>query len=323
MDAAILVIAAGDIVPQPQTAEHIAAADIMGLHNMIIVQNKIDLVKKEKAMENYTQIREFVTGTVAQDAPIIPVSAQLGINVDVLLQHIVENVPIPKHDLASPPRMYGIRSFDINHPGTEAENVKGAVIGGSLERGVLRVGQQLELRPGLVGRSPDGKTLMCTPLFTQVLSLSSEENTLEQATPGGLIGIGTTLDPSLGKDDGLVGQVVGLAGTLPDVYQEFQVKYRLMRRVVGTAEDSTMPQMKKGEKVLVSVGSLTANGELTRVARNQHEATIRLATLVCAEIGQKFALSKKVEPHGWRLVGWGQLMPQSVPVKCSRDNTFA
>ena len=86
MDGAILVIAADEPCPQPQTREHLAAAEVSGIKNLIIVQNKIDIVDEKRALESYKEIKNFVKGTVAEKAPIIPISAQRGINIDVLAQ---------------------------------------------------------------------------------------------------------------------------------------------------------------------------------------------------------------------------------------------
>lgn len=77
MDAAILVIAANLECPQPQTAEHLAAAELIGLKHVIPVQNKLDLVDRKKGAEHMKQIRKFVEGTAANNSPIIPVSAQV------------------------------------------------------------------------------------------------------------------------------------------------------------------------------------------------------------------------------------------------------
>lgn len=83
MDAALLLIAGNEPCPQPQTSEHLAAVEIMQLRNLLILQNKIDLIKEAQAREQHEQIRQFVEGTVADGAPIIPISAQLKYNIEV------------------------------------------------------------------------------------------------------------------------------------------------------------------------------------------------------------------------------------------------
>ena len=123
MDGAILVIAADEPCPQPQTREHLAAAEVSGIKNIIIVQNKIDIVDEKRALESYKEIKNFVKGTVAEKAPIIPISAQRGINIDVLLNAIQTIIPTPKRDETKPPLMYIVRSFDINKPGTTIDGL--------------------------------------------------------------------------------------------------------------------------------------------------------------------------------------------------------
>jgi len=72
MDAALLLIAGNEPCPQPQTSEHLAAIEIMQLKHIIILQNKIDLVKETAAVEQFQHIKKFVQGTVAEGAPIYP-----------------------------------------------------------------------------------------------------------------------------------------------------------------------------------------------------------------------------------------------------------
>ena len=71
MDGAVLVIAANESCPQPQTKEHLMALDVIGVKDVIVVQNKIDIVSKERAIESYNEIKEFVKGTCAEDAKML------------------------------------------------------------------------------------------------------------------------------------------------------------------------------------------------------------------------------------------------------------
>lgn len=145
MDAALLLIAGNESCPQPQTSEHLAAIEIMKLKHILILQNKIDLVKEGQAKEQHEQITKFVQGTVADGAPIIPISAQLKYNIEVLCEYITKKIPVPMRDFTSEPRLIVIRSFDVNKPGCEVDDLKGGVAGGSILRGVLRVGQEIEV----------------------------------------------------------------------------------------------------------------------------------------------------------------------------------
>jgi translation initiation factor 2 gamma subunit (eIF-2gamma) len=80
-------------------------------------------------------------GTVAEGAPVLPISAQLKYNIDLICDFIVRRIPVPERDFVSPPRLIIIRSFDVNKPGCEVDDLKGGVAGGSILRGVLRKNQ--------------------------------------------------------------------------------------------------------------------------------------------------------------------------------------
>lgn len=179
----------------------------------------------------------MLLGTVAQNAPIIPISAQLKYNIDVVCEYIVKHIPIPPRDFTSSPRMIVIRSFDVNKPGEEVDNLKGGVAGGTILQGVLRVGQDIEVRPGIVSKTPDGM-MKCVPIFSKIVSLYAEENGLQYAVPGGLIGVGTKIDPTLTRADRLVGQVLGEVGKLPEIYTELEISFFLLRTLLGVKADS-------------------------------------------------------------------------------------
>lgn len=217
MDAALLLIAGNETCPQPQTSEHLAAVEIMKLAHIIILQNKVDLIKEQAALDHQKSIAAFVKGTVAESSPVIPISAQLRYNIDAVNEHIVKKIPIPVRDFTSDPRLIVIRSFDVNKPGAEVDELKGGVAGGSILTGVLRIGMEVEIRPGIVTKDAAGKT-RCKPIFSKIMSLHAENNNLQFAVPGGLIGVGTRIDPTLCRADRLVGQVLGAVGKLPKIY---------------------------------------------------------------------------------------------------------
>ncbi|XP_047306681.1 eukaryotic translation initiation factor 2 subunit 3-like [Impatiens glandulifera] len=132
MDGALLLIAANESCPQPQTSEHLVAIEIMQLKHLIILQNKVDLVQENVAINQREAIKNFIQNTVADGAHVIPVSAHLKYNIDVLCEYIVKKIPIPKRNFISPPNMIVIRSFDVNKPGFEVDEIRGGVAGGSI-----------------------------------------------------------------------------------------------------------------------------------------------------------------------------------------------
>jgi translation initiation factor 2 subunit 3 len=224
MDAAMLLIAGNESCPQPQTSEHLAAIEIMKLRHILILQNKVDLIRDNQAIEQFQEIQKFVAGTVAQDAPVIPVSAQMKLNIDCVCEYICNKIPIPVRDLTSAPRLIIIRSFDANKPGTEVDDIQGGIAGGSIMCGVLKVGMEIEIRPGIVSKNEDG-SVRCLPLTSRIVALRADENALQYAIPGGLIGVGTKIDPTLCRSDRMVGQVLGIKSHMPAIYTELQLRF--------------------------------------------------------------------------------------------------
>ncbi|XP_073023127.1 uncharacterized protein [Primulina eburnea] len=262
MDGALLLIAANESCPQPETSEHLAAVEIMRLQHIIILQNKVDLVPENVTINHHEAIQNFIQGTVAVGAPVIPISAQLKYNIDAVCEHIVKKIPIPERNFVSPPIMNVIRSFDINKPGCESvDEIHGGVAGGSILKGVLKVNQFIEVRPGIVLKDKNGN-IKCTPLYSRIVSLYAEQNELQFAVPGGLIGVGTTMDPTLTRADRLVGQVLGEVGSLPEVYVELEASIFLLRRLVCVRTKDAEGQDKvsklaRGEILLLNIGSMS------------------------------------------------------------------
>jgi len=302
MDGAILVIAADERCPQPQTREHLAAIEIVGLRNIVIVQNKIDIVKREDAVKNYNEIKKFVEGSIAEDAPIIPVSAQQGVNIDLLLKVIQEYLPTPEHDPGKPPRMHIIRSFDVNKPGTPIEELVGGVVGGSVYQGSFHVDDEVEIRPGLPTREKN--RIKMRELYTEITSLHVGGGPVDEALPGGLVGVGTLLDPSLTKSDGLVGSLIGEPDTLPPVRDELGLDIRLFDTVVGSREMEKVSSIAKGESLLFNIGTAKTMGNVAQVSKDHLEA--RLSIPICGEEGDRVAISRRVGGR-WRLIGVGTL----------------
>ena len=302
MDGAILVIAADERCPQPQTREHLAAIDTVGLENIIVVQNKIDIVTREDAIRNYNEIMKFVEGSVAKDAPIIPVSAQHDVNTDLLLEAMEEYLPTPERDPSKAPRMYIVRSFDVNIPGTPIEKLVGGVLGGSIIHGSFKVGDEIEIRPGLPTREKNRVKMQ--ELYTEITSLHSGKSAVDEALPGGLVGIGTYLDPSLTKSDGLVGSLLGKPETLPPVIDEISLDVQLFDTVVGSREMQKVASIAKGERLLMNIGTAKTMGTVTKVSKNYLEASLTIP--VCGEGDDRVALSRRIGSR-WRLIGVGTL----------------
>lgn len=303
MDGAILVIAADEPCPQPQTREHLAAAEVCGIKNIIIVQNKIDIVNQKRALKSYNEIKTFVKGTIAENAPIIPISAQREINLDILLTAMEEKIPTPKRDPTKSPIMHIIRSFDINKPGTLIEELDGGILGGTIAQGKFKVGEEIEICPGIKGEK-EGKTTY-NSLITKVVSLHAGETTVKEATCGGLIGVGTLLDPSYSKADGLSGNIAGKTGELPPIMSELILETHVLERAVGTKEQTKVKRIDLNEMLLLHVGSAVNIGKV--VAAKPNSVRVRLTRPICAIIGSRVSISRKITSR-WRLIGYGIIM---------------
>ncbi|WP_409025271.1 translation initiation factor IF-2 subunit gamma [Halalkalicoccus salilacus] len=302
MDGAVLVVSATEDVPQPQTEEHLMALDIIGIENIVVAQNKVDLVDRDQAQRNYEQIREFVSGTVAEDAPIVPISAQQEVNIDLLIGALEEEIPTPERDPGADTRMHVARSFDINRPGTTWEDLTGGVIGGSLVSGHLEIEDELEVRPGR--EVEEGGQSEWRPIHTDVRSLQAGGTQVDEATPGGLLGVGTGLDPSLTKGDALAGQIAGTPGTLPPTWESFTMDVDLLDRIVGAEEGETVDEISTGEPLMMTIGTATTVGAVT--SARDGECEVSLKRPVCAPVGAKIAINRRVGTR-WRLIGIGTL----------------
>lgn len=305
VDGAILVVAANEPCPQPQTVEHLIALEVLGVKNIIIVQNKIDVVSREKALKNYQEIQNFIKGTIAENAPIIPVSALHKVNIDVLLQAIQELIPTPQRDLSKTPIMYVVRSFDINRPGTPYNMIQGGVLGGTLLQGRLRVGQEIMILPGVKIPRETGKTktTIYQPITTTIEEIRYGDLAVEEATPSGLVAIRTTLDPSITKADQLVGSVVTTPDNKIPVTTSIEISYRELERVVGLkGQPLKLPPLQVNEKVIVAVGPASRLATIKSVRKDRVE--LKLEEPVATWKGSRIAIGRRVMAR-WRLAGWG------------------
>ncbi len=125
-----------------------------------------------------------------------------------------------------------------------------------------------------------------------------------EASPGGLLGIGTKLDPALTKSDALAGQVVGHVGALPPVWDRLKFHVTLMERVVGATSELSIEPLKHNEPLMLSVGTAVTVGVVTTAKKDLVEVTLKRP--VCVEIGSRIAISRQLGAR-WRLIGMGTL----------------
>ncbi len=299
IDCALFVISASEQCPMPQTREHLMIISALGIKNIIVAQTKIDVVGKERAQKNYEQIMAFLKGSIAQDSPVVPLMANKGINIDALLREIA-NIKIPDRDTGADPLMYAARSFDVNRPGTGIKDVVGGVIGGSIIRGTFKVGDEIEIRPGVNFSGDKSKRDAYEPLISKISSLSAGGEHLDKAIAGGLIAVGTETDPSFTKADGLVGQMIGRVGKLPEASNSITINYSSLNR-----NDIPKQGFRKGEQMLLGIGTGTFVGTITNIKKNRLE--IQLNRPACVDKSAKISVLRNFGQR-WKLSGFGVLM---------------
>ena len=304
MDGAMLMVAANESCPQPQTREHLMALEIAGIKNIVIVQNKIDLVSRERALESYSEIQKFLEGTIAEDAPIIPVSAHHDVNLDILIQAIEATIPTPDRSKDARAIMHVARSFDINRPGTRPTKLRGGVIGGSIVEGEFNIGDEIVIGPGR--KIEKGNKSHYEPIHSKVASMQGGGLNLENMHAGGLCGMATPLDPAITTADNLSGQVVARVGDLPEVRESVTVSLNLMKNMVSGEGDDASPivPLRPNEMLMVNVATATSVGVVSNTGKGK--ATLSLRLPICADEGQRISLSRRVGSR-WRLIGHGTI----------------
>jgi len=301
IDAAILVIAANEGI-KPQTREHFMALQAKNIKNIIVVQNKIDLVNKEGALKNHNEIKNFLKGTIVENAPIIPVSAQQEINLDKIFEAL-SVIEIPERNTKSEPFFLVARSFDINRPGTEIKNIHGGVLGGILKQGILNVGDQIEIKPG-ISTKKHNETIYKT-LTTKILSLHKGNQNVSAVEPGASISIETSLDPFLTKADSLTGCVVSLIGKLPEIKYKLKLKTKLFPEVFGLGEGKKVEPFKTKEFLMLSIGTTITVGVVEKISGNELELSLNIP--IVALKGDNAGIARNIESH-WRLIGFGEVI---------------
>jgi len=302
MDGALLLIAANETCPQPQTREHLMALGIAGIENVVVVQNKVDLVSRERAIESHAEIKAFLKGTVAENAPIIPVSAHHDVNLDILIDAIEQTIPTPDLREEASGLMYVARSFDINRPGTRPAKLRGGIIGGSVVAGTFSIGDEIVIAPGR--KIVDGNKSHWEPIETRITTVQSGGLDLDSVHAGGLCGIATPLDPFHTKSDNLSGQVMARTGELPPVWDNLDIELNLLKEMVasGDAEAGAVRPLQPGEMLMLNSATATSVGVVSAVKGKAASLALRLP--ICAPAGSRITLSRRVGSR-WRLIGHG------------------
>lgn len=300
VDAALLVVAANEGI-KPQTREHLLALHAKKISNVIVIQNKVDLVSLEQAKKNYLDIKALLKGKY-DDAIIIPVSAQQGVNLNFIYESLAE-VNIPNRDENGLPIFLVARSFDINKPGTTPEQLNGAVLGGTLRKGTLKVGDEIELKPGRLVKELN--QYHYEPVITKVKKLFRGSKELQTITPGGSMSIETELDMSLAKADMLAGNVVSLKGKLPAAVSTLKISYSLFPEVFGTGVKTSVEPIKMSEMLFLSVNTSMVVGVVKKISGKEIEFSLKLPLVPFKD--DNLGIARNINNH-WCLIGHGNVI---------------
>ena len=112
-----------------------------------------------------------------------------------------------------------------------------------------------------------------------------------------MIGIETTLDPTLCKAN----RMVGKRGTLPPSKTEIEISYYFLRNLIGSKGEK-VSKISKGEVLMFNIGSQTVGGKI--IATKKDLLKISLTQPICSSLQTKISVSRRIEKH-WRLIGWG------------------
>ena len=291
----VVVSAAEPIKKKPQLIQHLKALKLANINKIIICFNKLDLISKEIAIERKKELDDLLLELNITPNIIIPTSFNKKIGLSSILRYIMElyNPSNIINENINNKTLFRItRTFDINKPGISWENVKGGVLGGGLIDGSLKIGDEIEIRPGIILKDKTHK-----PIITKILSLKTDKINLTSITPGGLIGIETTIDPYYCKNDMLIGNIIGHVGELPKVYKEIKLNYTKLEDFDGLWEP------KNNDIVYLQIGNISTEAKLI----DSTSMYLSLLNPVCIETNIIILVCKK-ELNTLIIVGYGYII---------------
>jgi len=297
--AIVVVSAAEDIKTAKQLTQHLAAAKLANLENLIVLFNKLDLVSKSKAIERKEELDILLSKLGIEPKITIPTALNKKIGYQNIIKSILNIFP-PKLDQNRDLPLFRILlSFDINKPGTNWNEVLGGVLGGSLLTGKLEVGDKIVIKPGTVQKKADGNWIM-KPIETVIKSIKTEKENITSTQPGGLVGFGTTIDPFYCKDAKLEGQIVGLPGQLPPVYYEIKMKIKLTEEFDG----KWIPKL--NDIIYLQIGNINIQAELINM--NQDIFKFKLSKPSCIMENDLILICSDMEMKLFKIVGYGNFI---------------
>jgi translation initiation factor 2 subunit 3 len=294
MDTCVLVVSADEPCPRPQTTEHVAVLQIIGhtvsrsLTGGLLLQNKVDLVTESRARESRDEMAQFAKGTMFEGLEVVPISAQMKINMEAVIRYIYEYAKRTENRRGSENRLNKgiiVRTFDINKPGSD--KVKGAVVGGSIMTGEFSIGDRILILP--------------LAIKATVLSIETERKHLSTARPGGLVGIQTDINPTYCP------VLVGCTFIEEKEYDPdrllspnavFRFKYVLLN-------ECNLKRLNKDDQVTINYSGGNMDATVVKSSKDRHRGSLRLSKpmYVFPDIPTAFTMvrDKRLIGFGWSL----------------------
>ncbi len=269
IDAALFVIAADEGV-MPQTREHLAILDLLGINGGVIALTKIDLVTDPEWLDLVSaEIMETVSNTVLADAPIVPVSARTGQGLDELLKALqVCLAERPSRPDLGRPRLPIDRAFTMTGFGT--------VVTGTLSDGTFTLGQEAEIQP--------------QGLRARIRGLQTHKRKIERAVPGSRVAINLA---GVSPADLKRGDVVTLPGVLRPT-QLIDVRFRHLPDAPRPLRHNTEVKFFSGAAEVVAIVRLLGDDSLAPGESGWLQ--LRLARPLALAAGDRFILRATSPP---------------------------
>lgn len=289
MDFCLLVVSA-DCEQDPETNEHYKAIKILGLQDStIVLHNKIDLVSKDIALERWEKLKETYGVKF-----ILPICAQFGFGLNYLTQFLVESIPNPinsklEEKIKLPLKVSIVRSFDVNKPSTPVEKITGAIVGGTIKTGCIKIGDKIKIIPGIVLSNGQNH-----PVEAFVETLKTDNTSLDIAYPGGLIGIGLSIDPTLSKEDRLVGNfIIGMDDKTNKIFKTCTIEYYQYN------PDTTI-NIKQGDSFVCMLGSIKRVIKVNWIDKTKSQLNFTSTVVMAGEPGDSIVITKSnhIELYG-------------------------
>lgn len=297
MDCAILVEScANEVIPSVQTMEHYKIIKKLNIPIMFICLNKADLM-----ISKPTELKNIMANLKQQfNVPVIPVSGTLNYNIDVVCQYL-SMLNISHNNSECNPKMFTIRSFNVNKPGTKILNLIGGVVGGCLEKGILSTNDNVMLCPGYIEKNKDttkSNIWNYIPLNCKVLSIDSEKNNLDYAVPGGLIGVQLDIDPAITGGDRIVGHVLFKQCDANNykVYETIQIKYEKINDYEVNVNDV----------LHLNINANNVKSNVLQILQTHME--LKLEKPVCVEHNNKITMSIKTTQNITNIFAGGNVI---------------